>query len=210
MLKVGVIDPANKHQLSIDEDGTIGVVVHPHPATDDTNVLPFSQSFTDTGISTGDDDMQVVASLASPSEFWIQASSSRDIFIKTVSIEISDASATLNKFGNITALTNGVEFLHSTNDNGEITINGSLKSNFDFVRLAQGNPSFGDGAGAFRAGNVSGTSEGYIPVIDFSLVFGMPYGIRLRKATNDKLIFKVQDDTTGVDSFTAIGYGIQI
>lgn len=81
----------------------------------------------------------------------------------------------------------------------------TLKSNWDFVRLCLGNPSFGD-AGAFRVNNVSGTSEGYIPVLDLTKLIP-PYGIKLDMGTNQKLVLEIRDDVQGVDSFNAICYG---
>jgi len=84
-----------------------------------------------------------------------------------------------------------------------------LKSNFDFVRLAGGKPSFGDGAGAFRAGNMFGTSEGYLPCVDFDEIFNLQWGLRLRKGTNDRIVLRVRDDVTGIDAFNAQCYGIK-
>jgi hypothetical protein len=153
--------------------------------------------------------MQVVGTAAIPIEFWASANHKRDIFIKTLSIEITDASASLNKFGNVTALSNGCELVWITKEEGEIVIADNLKSNYDFVRLGLGSPAIGSTTTAFRASNVSGNSEGYIPTVDFSTVFGMPWGMRLRKGTNDRLLIRIKDTTTGVDSFNILAYGIK-
>jgi hypothetical protein len=128
-----------------------------------------------------------------------------------VSVIISDGSAVLNKFGNLNALTNGIEFEHVTNENGSIVIHDSIKTNLDFIRLGLSTPAPGDGTGAFRA-DVSGASgETYLPVIDFELTFGLQWGLHLRKGTNDKLVFRINDDlSTGIDQFDAIAYGVQI
>jgi hypothetical protein len=194
----------------VDSEGQLNVIVHPHPPIgEQLSALPFRQYFTDNGASTGDNDMRVNGA-TTETDFYIAAIPDKDIYIKTVSIVISDASATLNKFGNITALTNGVSFQWESEDKGSLEIHEGLKSNFDFVRLAIGEPSYGDGTGAFRSGNVEGNSEGYIPVIDIADVFGLPYGIRLRAGTNDKLVFTVRDNVTGIDAFDIIGYGITI
>lgn len=165
----------------------------------------FRQFLTADGTASGSNDMQVDGS-TTPVEFWVPANSTYDLYIANISFVIADASAVLNKFGNITALTNGCDLEYFT-DGGTNTIGTALKSNFDFVRLCLGNPPFGDGAAAFRASNVESTSEGYIPVLNFSQVFGFPYGIRLRPGTSDKLIVRVNDNTTGVDAFNAIAYG---
>ena len=200
-ISVNIEDSRKKHRLKINGEGEASVVVHPHPPRDEEAVigtpLPFRQYFTDDGYSTGDNDMKVDGS-TTPQTFFIQAEQERDIYIGRISMVIADASAVLNKFGNLTALTNGVLFEWKSQDLGDTVIHEGLKSNFDFVRLGGGKPAFGDGAGAFRANNVSGTSEGYIPQLDFSEVFGMPWGVRLRRGTTDKLIFTIRDDVTGV------------
>lgn len=205
------IEGANGRIIQDDPSGSLQVIESPHPGRiNGTFAAPFRQYFTDDGTATGTSDMQVVASAAAPSLFWISASQQYDRFIKLISIEISDASATLEKFGNITALSNGCKLEWITQEFGTVTFDDALKSNWNFVRMCAGSPAFGDGAGAFRASNVSGTSEGYIPVLDTAHVFGNPWGIPLRKGTTDRIQFTVQDDTTGVDSFNAIGFGTQV
>ena len=202
-----VIEGVNGQSLIIDNEGAAGVVLHNHPSPHETlDVRPYRAYFTtDAGAS----DMLVNGSVTSVT-YSIRASTVREVYIKTISCYISDASATLNKFGNITALTNGLSFDWLSSELGTVNIHDALKTNFNFVRLALGNPSFGDGAGAFRAGNVLGTSEAYIPVIDLAQVFGMPYGIRLRKGSNDRLSFTVRDDITGIEAMDIIAYGLEI
>ena len=165
----------------------------------------FRQFLTNGGTASDSNDMQVDGSTTAV-EFWVPADATYDLYISTLSFVIADASATLDKFGNITALTNGCDLEYFT-DGGTTTIASALQSNFDFVRLCQGNPPFGDGAAAFRANNIQGTSEGYLPVLDFKAVFGLPWGIRLRPGTTDKLLVRVNDNTTGVDAFNCIAYG---
>ena len=197
--------------LKINGEGEISVSIHTHPPTDEEHEsLPFRQYFTTTGISTGSNDMQVAGSLAAPIDFYITASPDYDIFIKTISIEIADAGATLSKFGNISALTNGVKMFWFTQKYADTEIHEGLKTNWDFVRLCGGQPAFGTATFSFIASNVSGTSEGLIPIMNVVDVFGLPWGFRLTKGTTDKIVFRVQDNTTGVDEFNIIGYGIKI
>lgn len=149
----------------------------------------------------------VVDGSTNPVTFCISADSVDDIYVTSISFVIVDASATLNKFGNITALTNGCEFFYESTE-GQVTIHESLKSNFDFVRLCNGSPAFGDGASAFRAGNVLGNSEGYLPSFDMR-IFGFPYGIRLRAGTDQRVSIVINDDITGIDQMDAIAYGFR-
>lgn len=165
----------------------------------------FRQFLTVDGTAQGSNDMQVDGGTTSV-EFFVPADTTNDLYISNLSFVIADATATLEKFGNITALTNGCD-LEYFSDGGTTTISDALKSNFDFVRLCLGNPPFGDGTGAFRASNVESNSEGYIPVLDFKRVFGIEWGIRLRPGTTDKIIVRVNDDTQGVDAFNCIAYG---
>ena len=135
------------HFLKINGEGEASVVVHPHPPRDEDAVfgtpIPFRQYFTDNGYSDGDNDMRVNGS-STNQLFFIQAEQEKDIYIGRVSIVIADASATLNKFGNLTALTNGVLFEWSSQELGTTVIHEGLKSNFQFVRLGGGMPATGD------------------------------------------------------------------
>jgi len=197
-------------RAKVDDEGQLHVIVHPHPPKgEQITAIPFRQYFTDDGTNVGSNDMKVDGSTTNV-DFYITASTSKDIYIKTLSFVIADASAVLNKFGNITALTNGVKFEWVTNDQGIVEIHEGLKSNFDFIRICGGNPGIGTGTNSFRASNVEGNSEGYIPTMNMSITFGLPYGVRLRKGTKDSLRFTIRDNVTGVDAFNVVGYGIQI
>lgn len=199
--------------LKINEEGTIGVVPHLHPpVNDDIFTIPLSRFFTNDGLVADgtNNDMQVVGTLAVPIDFYITAKSDRDVYIKNITFEIADQNATLNQFGNISALTNGVAFSWQTQDKGTVVIDPSLKSNYEFIRLCDSKPAFGTTTSSFRASNVSGNSEGYIPRLNIEEMFGIKYGFRLRKGTTDRLVFTVQDDTTGVDSFNIKAFGLEL
>jgi hypothetical protein len=208
-LDVRVVGPNGSPWEVNGGEGTGGVVVHPHPPIgEQTAATPYRAYFRDSSASS---DMQVSASLTVPQFFEITPSETKDRYIKTVSLIIADAGATLSEWGNTgAALTNGCKLEWSTDDLGVVTVGDDLKTNWDFVRLSLGNPSFGDTTAAFRASNVFNVSEAYIPVLDFSLMFGLPWGLRIRAGSGDKLRFVIQDNTTGVDQFDAIGYGIEI
>jgi hypothetical protein len=210
MINTGISDGhGSDNKLKVNGEGEIGVVIHQHPPIDEkTSSFPFRQYLTDTGLSTGDNDMRVDGSIT-PVEFWVNASQDYDTYVKSISVIISDAGATMDEFGALAALTNGVEFCWVSEELGGIVIHEGLTSNFDFVKLADGKPAFGTGASSFRANNINGTSEGYIPVIDLTTFSGM-HGIRLRKGTNDRLVFKIQDNITTIDRFDAEAKGFQI
>lgn len=210
MLKVNVVDPHERNGVKVDSEGAQYVVVHPHPPKDEfIHPLPYRQYMTDTGLSTGANDMRVDGSV-NEQKFYVTApTSERDLYVGRLDVTIADAGATLNQFGNIGALANGVKFEWVTQEFGVVEINEAMKTNWDFVRLSGGKPAFGDGTAAFRANNVSGTSEGYLTSVDFDEIFNLRWGVRLRRKTEDKLVLTIRDDVTGVDKFDAVAYGIQ-
>lgn len=200
----------NGNVARINDEGEINAVIHTHPPRGEEDwALPFRQYFTDDGTSAGNEDMSVAASGSAPKEFWVKADQKLDIYIQSAAVIISDAGASLGEFGSVPALSNGVELEWRSNDLGSTLIADKLTTNFEFVRLSGGSPSFGNGNGAFRANNVVGTSEAYIPYIDFQEILGMPWGFRLRAGTEDKLVWKVQDDISSLDRFDIIAYGIR-
>lgn len=151
--------------------------------------------------------MRVAASSASPVDFFISASTSADRFITAVSIVIADDNPTLVQFGAIAALTNGCLLNYETPS--KVTrVLPALKSNFDFVRMALGSPAFSSGNpnDAFKAGTVLGTAEAYIPVIRFA-DWLPPFGLKLDINSGNRLIFRIQDNTSAVDKFDAIVFG---
>lgn len=175
-----------------------------HPPLMPQKVKVFRQHLTDDGLSTGSEDMLVDGSVT-PVEFWVPAATDADRYITTVSFVIGDAGAELDLFGTVAALANGCDFEYERSTE-TVTIHGALKTNWDFVRLCFGTPAFGSAAEAFRAKDVEGGTEAYIPVFDFVRVLP-PYGLKLDMGTREKLILRVNDDCTGPDVFNAIAYG---
>lgn len=205
MLKSIIVDGAgNGRGARVDDINALRVSTSAAPPLEAQQVIPFRQFLTDDGLSTGDEDMAVDgSSITVP--FWVPASTTADRYITQLSFLIADASATMDKFGNITALTNGCN-LFFDRATGTITIHDTLKSNFDFVRLCLGQPAFGSAADAFRIKNAISTSEGYIPVLDLTKLVP-PYGIKLDIGTVQRLVLEVRDNASGVDAFNVIAYG---
>tara|TARA_R110002096_G_scaffold178455_1_gene355418 strand:- start:601 stop:1239 length:639 start_codon:yes stop_codon:yes gene_type:complete len=155
----------------------------------------------------GATDMRVSGTVAVPVDFYIQSENLGDRYIQSLAFTISDAGAQLKEFGNLTALTNGCQLIYEDSSLGDVIIAEAMQSNFDFVQLCNFNPSFGSGASAFLASNVIGTSEAYVPILDLTDVFGLPYGLRLPRNTDFKLKVRVRDTTTGVDRFDVKAFG---
>jgi hypothetical protein len=208
-VKTKIIDPSTEVAAVVSSEGTLQVVNHGHaPVSETIFALPFRQYFTDDGMVTGSEDM-TVNGLTTAQEFWVEANSNRDTYIVTISVDLGDGgSPNMNKFGDLLALSNGIECCYITQDEGNIVIHDGIKTNREFVRFGNETPAFGTGADAFLADASGGGSEkAYLPKIDTVEQFGLPFGIKLRKGTKDRLIFSVRDDLTALTTFNIIAYG---
>lgn len=199
--------------LKIDsKEGSIGVVIHQHPYIDETlTAFPFRQYFTDNGIKSGSNVMSVNGSV-NYVDFYIAASEEYDVYVKYITVEIGDGGApSLNKFGALPALTNGLAWYWDTLEEPLYELHEGIKTNKEFIRIASDTGAIGTGTEAYLA-DVSGggTEKSYLPNIDTSEVYGLQYGLRLRKGTKDRLVFRVQDDLTGLTTFNAIATGTRI
>jgi hypothetical protein len=208
MIKTQMIDGHGRGTAAkVNGEGELSVVVHPHPPKDEVEApFPYRDYFTTTA---GSNDMRVDGS-TTPVHFDIRAVTDYDLYIGSMSVIIADASATLQKFGNLTALTNGMKLEWITQDFGERVLHEGVKTNLEFMRLGGGQPAIGTGSDAFKADLSGGGADAYLPFVDFSAIYGLPWGIRLRKGTTDCLRWTVQDDlSTGIDQFDVIAYGIE-
>jgi len=193
----------------ISREGALHVINHGHPPQGETIfALPVRERIAD---SAGSTDMAVDGSV-NEVEFCVNAEVDFDVYIKSLSVEIGDSgSPTLNKFGSLTALTNGVEMVYKTTELGELILHEGIKSNKEFIRVGVDTFAIGTGTDAFLADVSGGSStKSYLPVIDLQETYGLPFGLKLRKGSEDKLIFRVRDDLTGLDIFDIISYGVKI
>lgn len=209
MIDVRLQDSRGKgNYAKVNGEGELSVVVHPHPPKDEeVESLPY-RSYFENG---GSNDM-IVDGSSTNVDFSIDAFEDYDIYIKSISVEIADGgSPALDKFGSLSALTNGVGVYYFNQQEGEYEIHEGIKTNLEFIRMGVDTAAIGTGSDAFLA-DVSGggTTKSYLPNIDIAETFGMPYGLRLRKGTTDKLIFRIKDDLAGLVRFNAIGYGIRL
>ena len=211
MLTTRIIGTDGK-QLNINGEGEVAVVIHQHPPIDeDVFALPFRSYFTDDGLPNGVNDMTVNGS-TNYVDYYITASTEFDIYIKYITVEIGDGGTpALNKFGALTALTNGVAFYWDSTKEPLYELHEGIKTNKEFIRIASDTGAIGTGVEAYLA-DVSGggTEKSYLPSIDFKEVYGLPWGLRLKRNSLDRLIFRVQDDLTGLSTFNAIATGTRV
>lgn len=191
--------------LKIDHNGSaLTTPTGVPPENLDAILKPFASFLTD---ENGSDDMRVSGTLAAPIDFSIGSSSLGDRYIQTLTFTIADAGAALNEFGAITALTNGCQLIYQNDRLGDVIIGEALQSNFDFVQICNFEPSFGTGTSSFRASNVQGASEAFVPLLDLTDVFGLPYGVQIPQNSKLKLLLRVRDNTTAIDRFDVKAFG---
>lgn len=205
MLKTSIHSQKEGNALKINNDGSINTFIIPSPPVNmESNALPFSEYLKLDG--TGTTSFLIDGSVTNR-DFHL-AAKEYDIYINTIVFEIADAGATLANFGALAALTNGLDFYYFNQKNGKYLIESSLKTNYDFIKLANFDPSYGTGNAAFQLTNAISASEAYVGVIDLEDVFGLPWGLKLRANSTDRLGFTVKDNITGLDVMTIKVYGI--
>lgn len=198
--------------LKVGKEGEIGVVIHQHPPNDEAlTALPFRSYFTNDGTLTGSNSMNVDGSV-NYADFYIKANPKYDIYIKYITTEIGDGGTpSLNKFGSLAELSNGLAFLWDTQTEPNYELHEGIKTNKEFIRIASDTGAIGTGIEAYLA-DVSGggTEKSYLPNMDMAEIYGLAWGLRLRKGTNDRLVFRVRDDLTGLSTFNSIATGVRV
>ena len=213
MKTTSIVDAENGKALTVYDEGEIGVVIHQHPPlTEEVVALPFRQYFTDDGVKSGSSMMNVAPSSLGYTDFYISANSDYDIYIKYITCEIGDSGApALNKFGALPALTNGIAFYWDSQKEPLYELHEGIKTNKDFIRIASDTAGIGTGTEAFLADVSGGGSEkSYLPNMDMKEIYGLTWGLRLKRGTNDKIMFRVRDDLTGLSTFNAIATGTRL
>ena len=205
----------------VDPGGYLFVQPAPFPPDDNRDIqLIYRQFLTLNGDGTTS-DMLVDGSVTSQI-FTIPGKPNNDIYITSLSFVIAGDGLVLgNDFaGSGSPLTNGCR-LYYEDSNGEVNIGTNLQTNFDFIRLCQGNPAFADPTlGPFIADNIAGASgkgvtpaDGIIPVLSFRDVFGFQYGLKIARNTTHQLALEINDNlTTGLGlnaAFNIIAYGFE-
>lgn len=199
-LKSKILSDDGQYALRVFSEGEIGIVQHTHPPEKESRVgIPYRDYFTLNGLPSGSTDMRVDGS-SLPVDFYISGSPDYDRYIKFISIKLADPGARLQNFGALAALTNGVEFSWNSQILGTSVIHDGIKDNLEFFRLSEMEPVITDLSGA--------GADSVIVQWDLAKIFGSPWGVKLGKATTDRLTFCVKDDlSTGLAEFNIIGHG---
>ena len=202
-------DPATQVGMVINPEGAVGNVEHAHPSLNDkVDLLPFRVNFEQDG------NAQMAGAsgtLLAPQEFSVNADPDFDTWIKTISTEVTDTNPSASQFGALTRLVNGVSFVWISEGTGERVL-ATIRSNFELIRFGStSTPAWGAGTTAFTIQNAIGQNDdSYLISVDLNALLGFRWGLRLRKGTNDRILWRVQDDLDGLLSFTSICGGTQI
>lgn len=155
-----------------------------------------------------------------PQDFLIIADNDFDIYITVINIFIAAelTIADLSEFGSVPSLTNGCQLFY-VNGGTTTSINDSLKTNFDLLRMCNFRPWFSDGgSGSFKLQQVFSVNDnGYFGVLNFKNYGYEPDyrgGIRLRAGTSDKIVLRVRDNLnltiSQISRFDMVAYGFKI
>lgn len=206
-LKTRIFGGTGTNELSINDDGSINTYVIPAPPSGiSQQALPFAEYLKLDGTGT----TSFIANGATTNVDFSVLAKSYDVYINTILFEIVDAGATISSFGALSALTNGFDFYYYNQANGKYVIESALKSNYDFIKLANFSPAFGTGNDTFKMNNILGAAEAYAGVIDLEDVFGLPWGLKLRANSTDRVGFTLKDNLTGLDAMTVKVYGVRL
>lgn len=193
--KVSLWSPIDNRGLSIGREGELNVALHTHPVRDEEEIgFPYSSFFVD---ENGSSNMVV----ATDTDFYIQGGQDNDLFIGSIHILLADAGASLNEFGGLPALTNGCSLKWSSQEFGDREILADIKENLDFYRLTDQDPKIIDLSGA--------GADAISCFINLRDLFLLPYGIRLKRGTTERLVFSIKDDLTGVSTFNIRANGME-
>lgn len=197
-----IIDAITNISSEITKDREVRVINSSYPPLSPQKAKPFRQFLTDDGLSSGTNGMGVDGSSVNV-DYYIQAPSTEDRYITTLNFIIGyGTSGQPNEWADGTALTNGSRLFY-TSLQGEVDIHEGIKSNQDFFRLT-----FSPITSAWEIRHVDATNDyGYFITMDLTKL-GLPFGIKLDKGTQQRLIIRIQDNAgTNADSFNCIAYG---
>ena len=137
-------------------------------------------------------------------EYCVGSEADVDIHITRLVFIIADTAVVHNNFGNVSALTNGLDV--QVTERG-ITTNLVLGAKTGGQLIAQSGmfSPYGDGTASFELSNWDGTNDAQAVAMDIGAI--IPGGIRIIQGSNDKLLAVVKDDLQGLTEFTIRAFG---
>lgn len=211
-----IINVGTRSGVKVDRNNRSHEIDSVYPPLFDENPLRIFREFMSLngdGVTT---DMRVDGSVT-PQEFFIDANDEFDTYITSLCFTISaeNATITLNEFANLPALTNGCELIFQDSINGDITIAGSLQTNFDLIQMCRFKPTYGLATGsvfkvpsAIPGATLPDTIFGVLKFADYGYDREYTAGIKLKAGSSDRLTFRINDDITGLTTTDILAFDI--
>lgn len=194
----------DKTTAGVTKDKELCTIPASYPPLTQQKVRPLRQYLTTDGTPAGTNDMGVDGSVTNV-DYYISADGDSDRYITTINFIVGyGTSGQPNQWADGAALTNGCRLFYESS-RGEQDIHDGIKTNQDFFRL-----SFSPIPTAWEVRHVNANNDfGYFITMDLTKL-GLPFGIKLDRGTNQRLIMRIQDNAgTDADSFDAIVYGFE-
>jgi hypothetical protein len=209
MINVKLTDATGKHhQACVTPHNALCVAeVTPEPPAvgDESRFRYLTGLLGQTGLDSGNTDMSVVGSLASPVEFFVESVEDFDIRVMGILVIIADGPTTPhNNFGSIAALTNGWDLI--INEAGEDTfLVNKAKTNGETVLQTGAARPYGNANDTFIFTNFNATDNAttaYFPIAEY-----IPGGLRIGRGTKDRVSAFINDDISALTEMTVRIFG---
>lgn len=206
MIKSQITDGGGRGSSAKVEDNALLVSVFGCPPLIPQKNRLFGQMFTDDGTTTGSNDLGVDGSTTSI-DYYIPCHDENDRYITRLSIICGyGASAPLYDFVDSgDPLTNGIRIAYNDTYGNSITI-GNPKNNYSFLRLGLADGIIPTGWELRNLGAVN--DYGFIVGVDL-LSLLPPYGIKIDRATHQRMTITIRDDCTDADIFNCRAFGFE-
>jgi hypothetical protein len=194
----------SKSKATVNGDAALHVINLPFPPLIAQKTNPFRQYFTTDGLAAGTNNMAVDGSSTNV-DYFIPASQTKDRYLTNLNFLVAyGASGAPYQWADGTPLTNGSRLFY-TSKSGENDIHDAIKTNQDLFRTA-----FQLIPNNWEVRNTNASNDyGYFISMDLRSL-GLPFGVKLDRGTNQKLIIRIRDNTlTSADTFDCIAYGFE-
>ena len=188
-----------KNSAAVTTDQELLTIASPFPPLEPQKVQPFRGLLTDE--VGGGANMGVDGSVTNV-DFCINADQNNDRYITTLSFLVGyGTSGQGNEWADGGGLGNGSRLFY-TSERGEVDIHDRIRYNQDMFRLQ-----FGAFTNAWEVRHINATNDyGYFITMDLTKL-GLPFGIKLDRGSNQKLVMTIKDNATNADAFNCICYG---
>lgn len=203
-LKVQIMDGSGgtRRSTEVDTSNFLQVAIRegdPPPIGEVNRYRFFSQLVSSAGDGTGTTNMNVNG-LSTSQTFSVNSHKDYDIRVMRTMIYIVDTAVTHAKFGSISSLSNGVD-ISVFEDNTETFLVQAAKDFTDMIQQTFAERPFGATATSFELTDVNtSNNDGWILPMDIGAL--VPGGLRIGRGTKDRFQVEVNDDLTGLVTFT--------